>query len=106
MTKSIADSQEIWRRMVDGKKTRILKVAEDDCMVEELLAPPAVEGKFPEEVTKKLFLGNDSGHFIQEDKEGFWYSCDDKTAARVYMMALLEALNGNWCASDSPDGPT
>lgn len=59
--KETDSAQSIWEGEVDGKKTRIIQIAEDDCIVEQ-----------------KRF------------SDDTWYASGDRTASHVYMIAFLE----------------
>jgi hypothetical protein len=58
---AVSSAQKIWEGEIDGEKTRILQVAEDDCIVE-----------------------------LRRLSEDSWFASSDKIASRAYMIAFLE----------------
>lgn len=59
--KEVESAQQIWEGEVDGKKVRILQIAEDDCIV-----------------------------YVKRLSEDSWYASGDRVASHAYMKALLE----------------
>ena len=78
--KTAKDAQKIWEGEINGKKTRILQLAEDDCIVEELLVPADSNGQV---ATIEL-------SYIRKDIDGLWCATSDEVASEAYMKAFLE----------------
>ena len=76
----VLSSQKIWEGMVDGRKTRIVQVAIDDCLVEELIVPAELKEHPPSVILS----------YVKEDSEGLWCPSDDEKSSGVYMRAFLE----------------
>jgi hypothetical protein len=74
------EGRTIWDSSIGTTRVRILQLADDDCIVEELLVPIESMGKVPEH---KL-------SYIREDAEGLWCACSDNLASEAYMRAFLE----------------